>query len=388
MGGAAGHMFHLYEDHTLKFSTLKDIIKQSLNGSLDIVEKTDGQNLLITWRDGQVKGARNKSTIIEPLSITEMTQKFSGRGELKNAFVNTMKDLQSAISTLSKPEVFFGDGFKFISLEIIYPPSKNVIDYGGRAVIQFHDITTFSEDGIKGDVDAASAQKLFKLLSKNNALKQDVFEIVGSQKLKPSDLSKRIPVYLKRCQKIQGTFSDKSTLGDYYDAHWSNFIRKRLPKIDTKTLNVLVQRYARHNIIVNKSKYKKKQPDVYDAMNILDKQHTIIYNDLKQPLETLIMAVGAEVLIHATGFMSANPSNTIKVLKKDFEAVIKAVERGELSEELRVKVAHSLEQLNTVGIENIAPTEGLVFVYRGKTYKMTGLFGRLNTIIGVFKYGR
>jgi hypothetical protein len=40
------------------------------------------------------------------------------------------------------------------------------------------------------------------------------------------------------------------------------------------------------------------------------------------------------------------------------------------------------------GFDKIVPNEGIVFVYGGNTYKLTGAFAPLNQILGIFKYGR
>ena len=45
-----------------------------------------------------------------------------------------------------------------------------------------------------------------------------------------------------------------------------------------------------------------------------------------------------------------------------------------------------LEKLG--GFEKIVPAEGLVFTYKGNTYKLTGAFAPLNQILGIFKYSR
>ena len=48
-----------------------------------------------------------------------------------------------------------------------------------------------------------------------------------------------------------------------------------------------------------------------------------------------------------------------------------------------------LERLNRIGgIESIIPTEGLVFKYNGKIYKLTGTFAAINQLMGIIKYGR
>ena len=52
-GGAYGHMSHPFDDKGLTFGDFKSIIDLSLQGNLDLeqaaTEKTDGQNLFITW---------------------------------------------------------------------------------------------------------------------------------------------------------------------------------------------------------------------------------------------------------------------------------------------------------------------------------------------------
>lgn len=353
-----------------------------------VVHNTDGQNLVVTWRDGRLKGARNKTTVIEPLDIQDMAKKFADRGELTKAFTNSMEDLQAAIGGLVDPVKYFGDGFKYLSIEIIYPPTKNVIDYGNRAIIQFHDITTFDRNGNKGDVDQASAQRLFSELQKNDALKQKTFEIVGAQQLKPSDLSTRVPVYLKQLKSIQGNLKDSQTVGDYYDLHWYDVIKRKYPKIDSKYMPIMVARFSRYQKTVNKAKFKKDDPIVYDAMEYFDKNHSEYYKEFKKPLETLIMGLGAEILSHATGFITANPNNTISDMKKNLDEIVNSVAKGKIDDKLMAKMQYHLSLIDKIGVENLAPSEGLVFKYKGRVFKLTGLFSSFNQILGVFKYGR
>ncbi len=40
------------------------------------------------------------------------------------------------------------------------------------------------------------------------------------------------------------------------------------------------------------------------------------------------------------------------------------------------------------GFEKIVPIEGLVFVYGGNTYKLTGSFAPINQILNIVKYSR
>ena len=47
-----------------------------------------------------------------------------------------------------------------------------------------------------------------------------------------------------------------------------------------------------------------------------------------------------------------------------------------------------LKKVEKIGLDNIAPAEGVVFKYKNKVYKLTGKFGAINQLLGVFKFGR
>ena len=112
MGGAYGHMSHPFDDRDLTFGDLKKIIELGLSGQLNrednVTEKLDGQNLMISWKNGKLITARNKGHIKNKgetaLDIKGVESKFAGRGDIRNAFVFAVKDLQKAISKLSKKQ--------------------------------------------------------------------------------------------------------------------------------------------------------------------------------------------------------------------------------------------------------------------------------------------
>ena len=57
-------MSHPFDDKDLTFGDLKKIITLGLSGQLNrednVTEKTDGQNLMVSWKDGKLIAARNK----------------------------------------------------------------------------------------------------------------------------------------------------------------------------------------------------------------------------------------------------------------------------------------------------------------------------------------
>jgi hypothetical protein len=49
------------------------------------------------------------------------------------------------------------------------------------------------------------------------------------------------------------------------------------------------------------------------------------------------------------------------------------------------KLEKELQRLQNIGgKDKIVPNEGIVFVYKGNTYKLTGTFAPLNQILGIF----
>ena len=61
-GAFAGHMDHLYDNWDLTFGELKQILASASNGELEGTEKTDGQNIFITYNieHRDARAVRNK----------------------------------------------------------------------------------------------------------------------------------------------------------------------------------------------------------------------------------------------------------------------------------------------------------------------------------------
>ena len=92
-GGASGHMSHIFEDPDLKFSDLKKIFTGLFKGKLAVEEKTDGQNLAVTMKNGIVGAARNKKSLENPMPVEDIEKMFEGKAEVKDAFVKSMKEV-------------------------------------------------------------------------------------------------------------------------------------------------------------------------------------------------------------------------------------------------------------------------------------------------------
>jgi hypothetical protein len=394
-GGAYGHMSHPFDDMDLTFGDLKKIITNALNGELGIVrEKTDGQALAISWKNGRLIAARNKSHLsnagASALGIEGVASKFAGRGGLTDAYNFAMKDLSAAISSLSQKqrEKIFGEGKNFMNIEVIWPTSVNVIPYG-QALLVFHNCIQYNESGNAiGQVDGAE-NILAGMIKQVNADIQSKYTIQGPPITtipKNDNLSSKQGKYLSKLNKLQNEFGlkDSDNVADYHQSWWYWWITSNSPvKIDKITKESLIRRWAfgdksfRLNTISNPELQKWAIQN--DKVNVAKQQ-----KDNIRPFEELFLGVGADVLEFVSSVLTVHPDKAIRSMKEKLKSVASQVRSGGDPSKVQ-KLKQELTRLNALGgIDRIVASEGLVFFYNGKTYKLTGTFAPLNQILGIF----
>ena len=255
-GGAYGHMNHPFDiDVNLTFGQLKDIVKKALNGQLSLTrEKTDGQALAVSWRDGRLIAARNKGHLKNrgenALDIQGVAQKFAGRGGLTDAYNFAMKDLNTAISKLSsaQKEKIFGNGKSFMNIEVIWPKSVNVVPYG-QPLLVFHGTMEYDESGKAIGQNQGSARILAGMIKQVNQDVQSKYTIQGPPVVelpKNKELTKLQPKFLGMISKLQGEFGLKDNQGvaEYHQAWWEQFIEKNAKGLDEQEKIGLIKRWA------------------------------------------------------------------------------------------------------------------------------------------------
>ena len=107
-----------------------------------------------------------------------------------------------------------------------------------------------------------------------------------------------------------------------------------------------------------------------------------------RPFEELFFEVGATILKNMDGWMAVNPAKSVQVMRKKLKNAISDVRSGgDLKKLGKLKV--QLDRLNAIGgFDAIVPSEGIVFKYKGKTYKFTGAFAPVNQITGLLVFSR
>ena len=90
----------------------------------------------------------------------------------------------------------------------------------------------------------------------------------------------------------------------------------------------------------------------------------------------------------STNFLAANPSKVVQQIKYELAELVRDLQTTNNQATLD-KLKLELKRIERLGGFNaIVPAEGVVFTYRGNTYKLTGAFAPVNQILGVLKYAR
>jgi hypothetical protein len=329
-----------------------------------------------------------------------MKSKFKGRGDISDAFVFAMEDLQRAIKALSVKQrnKIFMNGKAFMNLEVMWPKSANVIDYD-KAEIVFHGALEYDDDGnVVGEVKG-SARMLAGMIKQVNQNVQKKYNIGKPNFLtvpKTQNFGKKKRQYLGRLNKLQKEYGlkDNDTLAKYHQSYWEEFIYNAAKQfgftIPATKLKNLTKRWAffdKSYKIPQIRKDFKNQPKFLDWVLTTDKQdHARMVKDNMKPFEILFFDVGAEIMKNVSGWLAASPDNAVQGIKKRLDAAIKDVRsKKDLKKLNRLKI--QLDRLNAIGgLDAIVPSEGIVFKYKGKTYKFTGAFAPINQITGLMTF--
>jgi len=398
-GGAYGHMNHPFDiQMNLTFGDLKNIVTKALNGDLELArEKTDGQALAISWVNGRLVAARNKSHTKNQgegaMTIGQVANQFAGRGALTDAYTFAMNDLSKAIAGLSEPQrkKIFKDGVCFMNLEVIYPQNANVIPYG-HPLLVFHGTFEYNKEGEVIGENQQAASILAGMIKQVNKHVQDTYTIQGPpmQSLPKSEhLSKLQGKYISMINKLQNEFklSDSDGVADYHQAWWKNYVEKNAKKLDIGSKIGLIKRWAFGDKSMRINQIQDDKIRAWaDKTDKQDQQKIMKENIMK--FEQIFLGVGADVLEFMESVLTANPSDATKQLRNELGNAIKQIKASGNPQQIN-KLKIELSRLNSLGgFDKIVPNEGIVFVYGGNTYKLTGAFAPLNQILGIFKYGR
>ena len=399
MGGVAGHMSHLYENPELTFKQIKDIFTKASNGELEGTEKTDGQNLFISYsvRNKSARAARNKGNIKSGgMSAQELAQKFAGRGNLEKAFVESFETFEKAVQSLD-PDVQVGifgeDADIYYNAEIQDPRTANVVNYDTKT-LNIHQVGHAEFDKETGTVTDADVSKNAVALdnalsSMQQAVSDDEFKIQKNAilKLRALDGDKDLKISIDRLERTIDAvgISDNQTVADYIIARITPFLESQVQLPDDK-MEMLIKRLFKVKGVGFNQIVKGLDRDNKERVREILKSEKALMKSAIEPIEDVVHDFTVEMLRGLeSAFILDNPKEVMR-LRQEVQQAIAAIETSDSEEAMEI-LQQQMRKLKSV--EDISTAvEGFVFDYDGNSYKFTGNFAPMNQILGLFRYGR
>lgn len=376
MGGAAGHIKQIWEDKNLTIKDLRNIIDQSLNGTLENVsEKLDGQNIMVTYKNGKALLSRKAQHLRNygenALDINATKDFFSKRGNpqrVEDMFVNALIDFQYLFD--SDPQNFndiFLNGKAWANVEIICRANENIIPYF-KDVLIIHHIKTLDESGSTIDISNIYVNVQCKTFCIETARKPTL----GF----PNEILKQ-EIYNEFNNLIKG-FNDSCTIEDIIKDNFLLFIKQNIHE-DDKFNELLSNRWAKGIKEVNITKLiKYRSFDTKIWVCQIDNDIKQKYDEFKIPFIKLFSKLGIIVLKHLDNLMTNDEEKSIEEIKYK----LLFCNTAEYLPDYHYKLWHDLG-----GLKSIVPTEGIVFSYNDNLYKLTGCFTPILRIIGLKRFG-
>jgi len=403
MGGLAGHMSHLYDNPDLTFKEIEDIFTKASSGSLIGTEKTDGQNIFLSYsaKTGEARAARNLGNIkTGGMPASELAQKFAGRGDLEKSFTDSFKAFEEAVSLFSMEtqiDIFGPDANIWYNAEVQDPRTSNVINYDDKA-LTIHRVghKEFNkETGKPSDKDVSgNAKKLERALddiAELNAGGDYKVQMNAFRNLTAIADDEVLNISLSRLYDLMKSSGMKpdSTVGDFISKRVGEVINKTIPSASKEIKGEVLKRILKAKG-ANLRKILALVPDGDEKMeksirDIVDKGKRVAGAAIF-PLEDIVHDFSVEMLKGLQSSFVLNNEEEVKRLKGEVARAIKAIEKSNNEEALGV-LSKQMKKLKD--IENVSTAaEGFVFDYDGVAYKFTGNFAPVNQLLGLFRYGR
>lgn len=347
-------------------------------GKLERVsEKLDGMNVVFTVSTDGLRIARNKGNIVGGgLDRDELAAKFAGRGVILDAFVAAFDVLEQIVRTMprSSIEECFSGGRRWFSAEVVYSPFVNVITYDNSAII-VHDTPVFelNDDGIE-------------------RLQSSKFSSIISKYAKRADVSGwrtggAAPVGLKRLASgwhARAIANGLRTIRSTYDLKLNSTLHDYMCSGIADALDI---EPALAVALLSRANSEKGAPTLRDIAVAFPgvalpsaASVTTARDRLQLRIERIVRSISAAVLADASSTLINDRDSAVQRLGDRLGNAVSKIrssgDRGAMQ-----TLQRELERIPNHAVT--AAIEGIVFVYDGKAYKLTGGFQPISTLLRV-----
>jgi len=402
MGGLAGHMSHLYDNPELKFREVEDVLTKASNGELVGTEKTDGQNIFISYSMEQRKAvaARNLGNVRSGgMDAAGLAAKFAGRGDLERSFTESFAAFERAVDLFSdktKYEIFGKDANVWFNAEVQDPRTSNVINYNDKS-LTIHRVGHAEFDKktarpIDGKDVTANAERLENALRDANALlpgEDYSVQVNAVRTLRGLSDDTALKAAIKRLKRIMSRegLGEENTVADFLVKRITDVVEKTAGELSGEVKREITKRILKVPGVTLSTIYKLlDDPSQKDRVRKIVKGDKKIISAAIFPLEDIIHDFSVEMLRGLESAFVIDNEAEVERLKAEVAQAIEAIKGADndSATEILIKQMKKLKD-----IENVSTAaEGFVFDYDGNTYKFTGNFAPINQLLGLFRYGR
>jgi len=444
-GAVAGHMNHIYDNGEMTFGELKQLLQAAVDGKLRGSEKTDGQNVFLSFdvSTQRARAIRNMGHIkAGGLTVEEFDDFFSTHPNqaLRYSFVEALQTFEDAIKQIDEDTQFKIFGNKedniYFNTEVMNPGisdgeegdpraagTKNVIPYDKKTLL-IHEVghAMFNPNTALPYDDPESLKRVnnsYSILENSLIGKStedpSVFSIETHprRKLNVAGMKRASEVLAPTIEAIDNVVSDfglndSSTIQDLVmvqvkpiiDAFGMTEDRNkafilRLMKLcrsleDPKKLMPCGTKDPRtgkrlhHPPITIKELTAGVPQELSDE--IRDYDNSFKYQEYTAALSSSLYEFTNAILQDFESSFIANNQEAIRELQDEIKSSIEKI-KASANEAAKQDLEKQLKKLQDVRNVN-TPSEGFVFNFNGTTYKFTGWFAPSNQILGTERYNR
>ena len=410
-GAVAGHMNHIYDNGEMTFGELKQLLQAVSDGKVRGTEKTDGQNIFLSFdiRSQKAKAIRNKGHIkAGGLDAQAFDEFFSDHPaqSLRFSFVEALQAFEDAIKKVDidvQEKIFGRNNEVYFNTEVMNPGTPGLDDDDPRGkgttnVIPYDKKTLLIHRVGHGAFDVKTGQKLEQDVTPNfDMLEQAIAgmstedpaifsvetnEIRRLSPMKNKDILNTTVSELDNLLRDQG-LSDDATINDYV-------ISQVKPQIDALGLTEDRNEMILKRVMNLPGKPNLRQITTGLPVEIKDEVSNFVkgfkYSSYTTYMQNLLHNFSVEAVNGLESSFISDNQKQIKFLQGEISDTIKRIQNSS-NERAKEELIRQMEKLKTAeGINT--PSEGFVFSWNGVTYKLTGNFAPANQILGMERFQR
>ena len=400
--GKEVHIYNLYEELSMPLSDIIEIGRLGLEGKLENVqEKIDGQYVAFTVRDNELRFF-TKMDLDSELKRDRILQKIIAGGDKGGMTRDAIQTRYADKLSVREGFTIAYDALEPIALQFQDSLFRNgeVVVVTGLLVSANPNTIMYVKDGFKfispvSLTDEPVNQQLYDSFVKEgqqattDAFGMDVVPTARLMKgLEEDDAQiEQLEIDLETIITDVNLSVERNTVGDYVKVRIEKLLQANYSFIPESMISDVANRFMTGKGSVALRLKKLVSSEDYQRFRELDKVKPRVVQEAIIPLENIIQRLGVMIIDKLDLALTATNHEELLGFIKDVRAAFESgfdfgLEPGDTTTLESIRVALARLEANEELFKRA--TEGIVFTYNNKTYKLTGLFTPINKMRGFF----